>query len=70
MKVIIRDGGRTLAYATTAGDDCQVLPLLAGQGASLASAGKHVLGDQLVSADSIDAALTSYQQRKSTITLD
>ncbi len=48
---------------TLIGDACQAVSLLAGQGASLAVAGAYVLGEQLASADSIDAALTRYQQQ-------
>ena len=44
------------------GDACQAVSLLAGQGASLAVAGAYVLGEQLATADSIDAALARYEQ--------
>jgi 2-polyprenyl-6-methoxyphenol hydroxylase-like FAD-dependent oxidoreductase len=47
---------------TLVGDACQAVSLLAGQGASLATAGAYLLGEQLASADSVDAALASYQQ--------
>ncbi|HWM05934.1 MAG TPA: FAD-dependent monooxygenase [Actinophytocola sp.] len=47
---------------TLLGDACQAVSLLAGQGAALAVAGAHVLGEQLVSAESIDSALTRYQE--------
>jgi 2-polyprenyl-6-methoxyphenol hydroxylase-like FAD-dependent oxidoreductase len=47
---------------TLVGDACQAVSLLAGQGASLAIAGAYVLGDQLASANSVDAALAHYQQ--------
>ena len=47
---------------TLVGDACQAVSLLAGQGASLAVAGAYVLGEQLATADSIDAALARYQQ--------
>lgn len=47
---------------TLVGDACQAVSLLAGQGASLAIAGAYVLGEQLASADSVDAALARYQQ--------
>lgn len=47
---------------TLVGDACQAVSLLAGQGASLAIAGAYILGEQLASADSVDAALASYQQ--------
>ncbi len=47
---------------TLVGDACQAVSLLAGQGASLAIAGAFVLGEQLASADSVDAALARYQQ--------
>lgn len=48
---------------TLVGDACQAVSLLAGQGASLAIAGAYVLGEQLASANSVDAALAHYQQR-------
>jgi deazaflavin-dependent oxidoreductase (nitroreductase family) len=44
------------------GDACQAVSLLAGQGASLAVAGAYVLGEQLATADSIEAALARYEQ--------
>ena len=47
---------------TLVGDACQAVSLLAGQGASPAIAGAYLLGEQLASADSIDAALAHYQQ--------
>lgn len=47
---------------TLVGDACQAVSLLAGQGASLAIAGAYVLGEQLASANSVDAALAHYQQ--------
>ncbi|MGH3906571.1 MAG: FAD-dependent monooxygenase [Pseudonocardiaceae bacterium] len=47
---------------TLLGDACQAVSLLAGQGASLAIAGAYVLGEQLASANSIDSALTRYQE--------
>jgi 2-polyprenyl-6-methoxyphenol hydroxylase-like FAD-dependent oxidoreductase len=46
---------------TLVGDACQAVSLLAGQGASLAIAGAYVLGEQLASSDSVDAALARYQ---------
>lgn len=50
--------GRTVLL----GDSCQAVSLLAGQGASLAIAGAYLLGEQLASTGSVDAALTGYQQ--------
>ena len=47
---------------TLLGDACQAVSLLAGQDAALAVAGAHVLGEQLASAESIDSALTRYQE--------
>jgi deazaflavin-dependent oxidoreductase (nitroreductase family) len=47
---------------TLVGDACQAVSLLAGQGASLAVAGAYVLGEQLTSADSIEAALAQYER--------
>ncbi|MDQ4031444.1 MAG: hypothetical protein M3332_03940 [Actinomycetota bacterium] len=47
---------------TLVGDACQAVSLLAGQGASPTIAGAYLLGEQLASADSIDAALAHYQQ--------
>ena len=47
---------------TLVGDACQAVSLLAGQGAALAIAGAYVLGEQLASANSVDAALAQYQQ--------
>jgi 2-polyprenyl-6-methoxyphenol hydroxylase-like FAD-dependent oxidoreductase len=44
---------------TLLGDACQAVSLLAGQGAALAVAGAY---EQLVSAESIDSALTRYQE--------
>lgn len=43
------------------GDACQAVSLLAGQGASLAVAGAHVLAEQLATASSVGAALARYQ---------
>lgn len=43
------------------GDACQAVSLLAGQGASLAIAGAHVLAGQLAGSPSIDAAFARYQ---------
>lgn len=43
------------------GDACQAVSLLAGQGASLAVAGAHVLGEQLAGAGSVPEALARYQ---------
>ncbi|MGH3834648.1 MAG: FAD-dependent monooxygenase [Pseudonocardiaceae bacterium] len=47
---------------TLLGDACQAVSLVAGQGASLAVAGAYVLGEQLATTDSIDAALARYQE--------
>lgn len=44
------------------GDACQAVSLLAGQGASLALAGAYVLGQQLVTTDSVEVALQRYQR--------
>lgn len=44
-----------------AGDACQAVSLLAGQGASLAVAGAYVLADHLRAADSIEEALDRYE---------
>ena len=44
------------------GDACQAVSLIAGQGASLAVAGAFVLGEQLATADSVDAALAGYER--------
>jgi deazaflavin-dependent oxidoreductase (nitroreductase family) len=52
----------TRERVTLVGDACQAVSLLAGQGASLAVAGAYVLGEQLATADSIDAALARYEQ--------
>jgi 2-polyprenyl-6-methoxyphenol hydroxylase-like FAD-dependent oxidoreductase len=45
------------------GDACQAVSLLAGQGASLAVAGAHLLGEQVRGSASLDAALDGYQRR-------
>lgn len=47
---------------TLLGDSCQAVSLLGGQGASLAVAGAYVLGEQLMQADSVDAALRRYAE--------
>ncbi|TNC26476.1 FAD-dependent oxidoreductase [Amycolatopsis alkalitolerans] len=47
---------------TLAGDACQAVSLLAGQGASLAIAGAYVLADQLATAGPIEAALAGYER--------
>jgi deazaflavin-dependent oxidoreductase (nitroreductase family) len=52
----------TSQRVTLVGDACQAVSLLAGQGASLAVAGAYVLGEQLATADSIDAGLARYDQ--------
>lgn len=48
---------------TLVGDACGAVSLLAGQGASLAVAGAHVLAEQLAGADSVPEALARYQAR-------
>ena len=45
------------------GDACQAVSLLAGQGASLAVAGAHVLADELAGASDVTAALGRYHAR-------
>ncbi|WP_461002272.1 FAD-dependent monooxygenase [Streptomonospora sediminis] len=47
---------------TLLGDSCQAVSLLAGMGASLSVAGAHVLAEHLAAADSVDAALRSYER--------
>ncbi|MGQ0717977.1 MAG: FAD-dependent monooxygenase [Pseudonocardiales bacterium] len=47
---------------TLLGDACQAVSLVAGQGAALAVAGAYVLGEQLATADTIEAALVRYQE--------
>lgn len=44
------------------GDSCYAVSLLAGQGASLGIAGAYLLADRLARSDSIDQALTQYEQ--------
>lgn len=51
---------------TLLGDSCQAVSLLAGQGASLAVAGAHLLAGELARADrhtGVSQALTRYEQR-------
>jgi 2-polyprenyl-6-methoxyphenol hydroxylase-like FAD-dependent oxidoreductase len=45
------------------GDSCQAVSLVAGQGASLAVAGAHVLAEHLASAPSVPAALERYERQ-------
>ncbi len=46
------------------GDACQCLSLLAGQGASMAMFGAHVLAEELARADGeVEAALLTYERR-------
>ena len=45
------------------GDSCQAVSLLAGQGASLAVLGSHVLVSELRAADGVPAGLLRYQDR-------
>lgn len=52
---------------TLLGDSCQAVSLLAGQGASLAIAGAHLLGEQLATARSVDEALAEYQRQWSPV---
>lgn len=44
------------------GDACHAVSLLAGQGASLGIAGAYLLAEHLRRADSVDQALTAYEQ--------
>jgi 2-polyprenyl-6-methoxyphenol hydroxylase-like FAD-dependent oxidoreductase len=46
-----------------AGDACQAVSLLAGQGASLAVAGAHVMAEEVSRNDTVDAALARYHER-------
>lgn len=46
-----------------AGDACQAVSLVAGQGASLAVAGAFVLAEQLAAAPSVPAGLAAYERR-------
>jgi 2-polyprenyl-6-methoxyphenol hydroxylase-like FAD-dependent oxidoreductase len=52
------------------GDSCQAVSLLAGQGASLALAGAHVLAEELGRAGSIGAGLQRYQDRMKPMVCD
>lgn len=45
------------------GDSCQAVSVVAGQGASLAVAGAHVLAEHLASAPSVPAALQRYERQ-------
>ena len=45
------------------GDACQAVSLLAGQGASLAVAGAHLLAEELAGASDVPAALGRYHAR-------
>lgn len=51
------------------GDACQAVSLLAGQGASLAMGGAHVLAEELRRADDIPTALQRYEARMRTAVL-
>lgn len=57
--------GRTVLV----GDACQAVSLLAGQGASLAVAGAHVLGTELGAGPTVPAALERYQERMRPVVL-
>ncbi|MGH3948276.1 MAG: FAD-dependent monooxygenase [Pseudonocardiaceae bacterium] len=48
---------------TLAGDACQAVSLLAGQGASLAVAGAYLLAEHLANTESVDEALARYQEQ-------
>jgi 2-polyprenyl-6-methoxyphenol hydroxylase-like FAD-dependent oxidoreductase len=50
-------------HVVLVGDACQAVSLLAGQGASLAVAGAHLLADELADASDVPAALSRYHTR-------
>jgi 2-polyprenyl-6-methoxyphenol hydroxylase-like FAD-dependent oxidoreductase len=50
-------------HVVLVGDACQAVSLLAGQGASLAVAGAHLLADELAGASDVPAALSRYHAR-------
>ncbi|MCX2971725.1 MULTISPECIES: FAD-dependent monooxygenase [Streptomyces] len=55
--------GWTRGRVTLLGDACHAVSLLAGQGASLAVAGAHLLAHQLAEADTVPDALARYESR-------
>jgi 2-polyprenyl-6-methoxyphenol hydroxylase-like FAD-dependent oxidoreductase len=52
------------------GDACQAVSLLAGQGASLAVAGGRLLAQELLTAESVDAAFRRYQEQWKPVVTD
>jgi 2-polyprenyl-6-methoxyphenol hydroxylase-like FAD-dependent oxidoreductase len=50
-------------HVVLVGDACQAVSLLAGQGASLAVAGAHLLADELAGASDVPEALRRYHAR-------
>ena len=55
--------GWSRGRVTLVGDACQAVSLLAGQGASLAVAGAHVLASELTARDDLSSAPDRYQAR-------
>jgi 2-polyprenyl-6-methoxyphenol hydroxylase-like FAD-dependent oxidoreductase len=52
------------------GDACQAVSLLAGQGASLAVAGGRLLAQELLTAESVDAAFRRYEEQWKPVVTD
>jgi 2-polyprenyl-6-methoxyphenol hydroxylase-like FAD-dependent oxidoreductase len=61
----IEMSGWSRGRVVLAGDACQAVSLLAGQGASMAVGGAYVLADELSCGDDIPAALGRYEERLS-----